>query len=45
MWGYGGNFVAMLPNGLTAMIFSDVFAFDVPGMAYAAGNARPFPCD
>jgi hypothetical protein len=40
MWGYGGNYVLMLPNNMTAFVFADSFVFDVPGMAWATHQVR-----
>lgn len=42
MIGYGGNLVALLPNGVTVFRFADGFDFDVDGMIQAGESLRPF---
>ena len=44
MWGYGGNFVVLLPNGLSAFRFADGNHYDVDTMILAGEALRPFPC-
>jgi hypothetical protein len=44
MAGYGGNLVALLPNGITAFRFADGDNFDLESMVLAGEAIRPFPC-
>jgi hypothetical protein len=44
MWGNGGNFVVLLPNGLSAFRFADGHHYDVDTMVLAGEALRPFPC-
>lgn len=42
MWGHGGNFVALLPNGVSTFRFTDATdAVDVEGMILAGEAVRP----
>jgi hypothetical protein len=41
MMGYGGNLVALAPNGLTAFRFADVYNYDVASMVRAAMEVDP----
>jgi CubicO group peptidase (beta-lactamase class C family) len=43
MMGYGGNLVALVPNGLTAFRFADAHNYDVYSMVRAAAEAEPIP--
>ncbi|HEV2054337.1 MAG TPA: serine hydrolase domain-containing protein [Methylomirabilota bacterium] len=42
MAGYGGNLVALLPNGVSAFRFSDGHNYDVDSMILAGEAIRPF---
>jgi hypothetical protein len=42
MDGYGGNFVLLLPNGLTAFRFADAGNYDVDALGDAAAMIRPW---
>ncbi|HSC08351.1 MAG TPA: serine hydrolase domain-containing protein [Steroidobacteraceae bacterium] len=42
MDGYGGNFVLLLPNGLTAFRFADAGNYDVDALGDAAALIRPW---
>ena len=42
MWGYGGNFVALLPNGVSAFRFADGNTHDPETMIVAGEAMRPF---
>jgi hypothetical protein len=42
MLGYGGNLVALLPNGVSVFRFADGFDFDVDAMIQAGESLRPF---
>jgi Beta-lactamase len=42
MAGYGGNLVALLPNGVSAFRFADAMSYDVEGMILAGETIRPF---
>ena len=42
MEGYGGNFVLLLPNGVTAFRFADAENYDVEALADAARQLRPW---
>ena len=44
MWGYGGNFVAILPNGTGAFLYADANVHEPGGVATAAASVRPL-CD
>jgi Beta-lactamase len=44
MLGYGGNFVVLLPNGISAFRFADGDHYDVDSMVLAGEAIRPFPC-
>ncbi len=44
MTGYGGNLVALMPNGVTALRFADSFNYERRGMIEAAEALAPF-CD
>jgi hypothetical protein len=44
IWGNGGNFVVLLPNGLSAFRFADGHHYDVDTMVLAGEALRPFPC-
>jgi hypothetical protein len=44
MFGYGGNFVVLLPNGVSAFRFADGGNFDLESMVLAGEAIRPFPC-
>jgi hypothetical protein len=44
MLGYGGNFVVLLPNGVSAFRFADGGNFDLESMVLAGEAIRPFPC-
>ncbi|MGH7672292.1 MAG: hypothetical protein ACREMC_05290, partial [Gemmatimonadales bacterium] len=42
MWGLGGNFVALLPNGVSTFRFTDATrGVDVEGMILAGEAVRP----
>jgi hypothetical protein len=41
MWGYGGNFVVLLPNGVSAFRFADGNVGDVETMIVAGETIRP----
>ncbi|MGD8585857.1 MAG: hypothetical protein PVJ75_10945, partial [Chloroflexota bacterium] len=43
MMGYGGNLVALVPNGLTAFRFADAHNYDVYSMVRAAAELEPIP--
>lgn len=40
MWGYGGNFVVLLPNGVAAYRYADADVHDPVGLALAAASLR-----
>jgi hypothetical protein len=42
MAGYGGNIVALLPNGVSAFRFADAMIYDVPALIRAGEAIRPF---
>jgi len=42
MWGYGGNFVVLLPNGISAFRFADANLHDLETMILAGEAIRPF---
>ena len=42
MAGFGGNIVALLPNGLSAFRFSDAHNYDVDSMILAGESLKPF---
>lgn len=42
MWGFGGNFVAILPNGVSAFRFADGDVHDPAALVLATENIRPF---
>ena len=42
MWGYGGNFVVLLPNGVSAFRFADGHVHDLETMILAGEAIRPF---
>jgi hypothetical protein len=42
MAGYGGNVVALLPNGVSAFRFADAMVYDVPALIRAGEAVRPF---
>jgi hypothetical protein len=42
MWGYGGNFVVLLPNGVSAFRFADGNNLDLESMILAGEAIRPF---
>jgi len=42
MWGYGGNFVVLLPNGVSAFRFADGNIHDLETMILASEAIRPF---
>jgi hypothetical protein len=44
MSGWGGNFVVLLPNGITAFRFTDGHNRDMEAMVPAGEAIRPFPC-
>ena len=44
MAGYGGNFVVLLPDGISAFRFADGHNYDVDTMVLAGEALRPFPC-
>lgn len=44
MGGFGGNFVMLLPNGVSAFRFADGHNYDVDTMVLAGAAVRPFPC-
>lgn len=41
MEGYGGNYVVLMPNGLTAFRFADADIYDVEALVLAAEKIRP----
>ncbi len=41
MWGYGGNFVVLLPNGTGAFLYADADVHEPGGVAAAAAAVRP----
>jgi hypothetical protein len=41
MWGYGGNFVVLLPNGVSAFRFADGNTHDLETMILAGAALRP----
>lgn len=43
MMGYGGNLVALVPNGLTAFRFADAHNYDVYSLVRAAAEVEPIP--
>jgi len=42
MWGYGGNFVVILPNGISAFRYADGDVHDPAALALATADIRPF---
>lgn len=42
MWGFGGNFVTILPNGVSAFRFADGDVHDPAALALATEGIRPF---
>jgi Beta-lactamase len=42
MMGYGGNLVALLPNGVSVFRFADGLNFDIDSMILAGESLRPF---
>ncbi len=44
MWGYGGNFVAILPNNTAAFLYADANVHEPGSVAAAAAALRPL-CD
>jgi hypothetical protein len=44
MFGYGGNLVILLPNGVSAFRFADGGHVDLESMVLAGEAVRPFPC-
>jgi hypothetical protein len=42
MEGYGGNYVVLLPNGMTAFRFADADIYDVEALVGAAEHIRPW---
>jgi hypothetical protein len=42
MTGFGGNLVALLPNGISVFRFADGYDFDVDSMIVAGESLRPF---
>ena len=42
MDGYGGNFVLLLPNGMTAFRFADAGNYDVEALSDVAAQVRPW---
>jgi len=42
MSGYGGNIVALLPNGISAFRFADAMSYDQEALVLAAEAIRPF---
>lgn len=42
MEGYGGNFVVLMPNGLTAFRFADADIYDVEALAEVAEKIQPW---
>jgi len=42
MEGYGGNYVVLMPNGLTAFRFADADNYDVEALVDVAANIRPW---
>jgi hypothetical protein len=42
MDGYGGNFVLLLPNGMTAFRFADAANYDVEALSDVAAAIRPW---
>ncbi len=44
MWGYGGNFVVILPNGTSTFRFADGDTHDPETMILAGEAVRPFFC-
>jgi hypothetical protein len=42
MSGFGGNIVALLPNGISVFRFADAYNFDVDSMILAGESLRPF---
>ena len=43
MTGFGGNHVALLPNGMTAFRFADAYAYGIESMVRVADGIDPFP--
>lgn len=41
MWGFGGNFVVIMPNGISAYRFADGDVHDPAALALAASTIRP----
>lgn len=41
MWGYGGNFAVILPNGVTAFRYADAGVHDPVGLARASTTILP----
>jgi CubicO group peptidase (beta-lactamase class C family) len=42
MWGFGGNFVVILPNGISAFRYADGDVHDPAALALATADIRPF---
>ena len=42
MWGYGGNFVVVLPNGVSAFRYADANVHDPAALALATAGIRPY---
>src|SRR5262249_36956696 len=42
MSGYGGNIVALMPNGVSAFRFADAMSYDQESLVLAAEAIRPF---
>lgn len=42
MSGFGGNIIALLPNGISVFRFADAYNFDVDSMIVAGESLRPF---
>ena len=42
MWGFGGNFVVVLPNGISAFRYADGDVHDPAALALASADIRPF---
>jgi len=41
MWGFGGNFVTILPNGVVAYRYADADVHDPRALALATARLRP----
>ena len=41
MWGFGGNFVVILPNGVSAFRYADAHVHDPAALALATAGIRP----